>query len=313
MAGLGSSRFKGEAALILAALLWGLSWVAQRYGALEIGPFSFVSARCLLATIALGVVVAIRRKRGTAQHTFLFQRDQPGFWRNMAFIFFSSVGYVMGIYCQQVAILYLNVGTTAFITAAYVVFLPFAEWAFLHRRVSWNVWLAVLLAMVGLYFLSVSQGLQIDVYSLIALGGALCWVLQVMTVYGVVDKVDGVEITFGLFLFSFILGTAGMLAFEGVDWAGMVRAAIPLLYCGFIGGALSFGLQIFGQRFTPPSLAGIFLSLEGLFAPISAWIILGELLSTRELVGGLILFIGVVVAQLPAGAGKGTGQDLAGK
>lgn len=301
-----SSQAKGVIALFFAAALWGTTWVAQKYGATEIGPFTFVAIRSFFAFVTLACVAYFRRKTQRVSEPFLLNAalcSRKVFSRRIALCAVSGVSFMLGIFCQQIALVHLSVGTTAFITAFYVVLIPVCS-VLLHKRVPSVIWVAACIAVVGLYFLTIDKGFKINPWALVALLGAASLVAQVMSIDAIVSELDFVEITMALFAFCFLSALMGSLFFESVSLGALVQNIGPLVYSGTLGGGIAFVLQTYGQKTNSPSVAGITMSLEGLFAPATAFIVLGEIMSGREILGGCILLVGVLVAQIRPSRGK---------
>lgn len=203
---------------------------------------------------------------------------------------------------QQLGIEHSTVGKSAFITTLYIVLVPILG-LFMKKKVSLQVWIGVVLAMIGLYLLCMKEEVFVlgtgDIYLLLC---ALFFTFQIMLVDYYVKKADGLLLSIMQFFVTAILSGICMIFTEIPSIANIIDCAIPLLYAGGISCGVGYTLQIIGQKYVPATVASLIMSLESVIAALAGWLILHEVLSTKELVGCGLVFAAVLLTQIPVKA-----------
>lgn len=282
---------KNTVMLFLTAIIWGFAFVAQSAGMEYIGPFTFNFFRTLLGgLVLLPVVFAMGSGKRTKKEgrTLLLGGVCCGLLLCVA----TNV--------QQIGIMSTTVGKTGFLTAAYIVFVPVLG-IFFRRKCGWNVWAGVAFALVGMYLLCIGESFVIakgDIYILIC---AFVFAIHIMAVDYFAPKVDGVSLSCVQFLVCSVGSGILMLVFEKVELVNLRGALGPLLYAGVMSCGVAYTLQILGQKNYNPSVAALILSLESTFSVLGGFLFLGEELSARELAGCALMFVAIVLTQLPIG------------
>lgn len=282
--------------LLLTAIVWGTGFVAQRKAMEGMLPFAFVALRFFLGSLVLLPALILKRtgnktNPGTAiswmgvLRSFIFPSILPG-----VFLF-------AGTSFQQLGILTTSASKAGFLTALYLVLVPLLG-LFLGKKVNCWVWIGVVLAMVGVWFLSVNLQLSIQKGDFLILIGALFWALQILALDHFTLKMDALELAFGQFLTAALLGLIVSLSVEGSLFAFDRSAWAPLLYSGVVAVGIGFTLQVFGQARVDSALASLIMSLEAVFALLGGMIFLGERLSGREWLGCGVMMAAVILVQL---------------
>ncbi len=282
-----------EGLLLLSAVIWGFSFVAQRVGMRYVGPFTFNAVRFALGSIVLipFAVAALRRRSS--------QKTDDGTWKRIALLGGAVAGTVIfiGVSFQQTGIQYTTAGKAGFITGLYVVLVPVLGLA-IGRRTSAGTWIGVLLAAVGLYLLSFTGAFSISKGDLIVLGGTVFWAVHVLLISVLIHRTDAVLLAMIQFAACALLSFAAALIFEKIEIAGIISATVPILYGGLMSVGVAYTLQVIAQRRTPPAHAAIILSLETVFAALGGWIVLGEVIPARGLAGCALMLLGIIVSQV---------------
>ncbi len=283
--------FGGEAMLLLTAMIWGASFVAQSAGLAYIGPFTFSAIRMSLgALVLLPFILAKRARRVPAARVYRRRDLLLGGALCGAALFVASN-------LQQMGMTETGAGKAGFITALYVVLVPVCG-LFAGRRQHWMLWLGVGLAAVGLYLLCVTGGgLAIGRGDLLVLAGALGFTAHIIIIDHFSPKVDGVAMSCLQFAVASGLALVAMLLFEQPSWQAVRSAAFPLFYAGVFSCGMGYTLQIVGQKTTDPTVASLILCLESVFAVLFSWLLTGETLSPRELAGCALMFAAILLAQ----------------
>lgn len=299
-----SKRMRGNVLLLSAAFIWGLSFVAQSEGMRYIGPFAFTGIRSVLAGISLALFLAVRvlisRSKKKDETVRREENNRPLFGKTLVF-----GGVCCGIVLfgasmlQQIGILHTNEpGKAGFITALYLILVPLFG-IFFRKKVGIKLWIAVILAVCGMYLLCITEGFRIATGDLYLLGCAFVFTIHILVIDYFSPKIDGVAMSCIQFWVCGILGMTGMFLTETVEISQVLEAWLPLVFSGVLSGGVAYTLQIVAQKDTEPAVASLLMSLESVFAVFGEWLILGQFLSAREFVGCGLMFAGIILTQLP--------------
>ncbi|MEG0391959.1 MAG: DMT family transporter [Anaerovoracaceae bacterium] len=288
-----------ELLLLLTAFIWGTAFVAQRSGMDYLGPLTFNAIRTLLGGIALLPVIYFfgkAKKRTNEEETALL----PSSKKTLA-LGGIACGIILFIamYFQQAGIVYTTAGKAGFITTLYIVLVPLFG-IFLGKKVRPIIWLCVGLAVIGLYLLSIKSGFSIGKGDLLIFICSFFYAGHILIIDHFSPKVDGIKMSCIQFFIVALLSFAFAIPTETITWKAILDCWFPILYSGVLNCGVAFTLQIVGQKKVEPSIASLLLSLESVFAVISGVIILGESITIKESFGCVIMFIAIILAQLPS-------------
>ena len=289
------ATLKADGLLLLTAVIWGTAFTAQRSGMRSVGPFAFNALRFGVGALSVLPLAAMARRRGRRAGPSVAPR--PGRATRLAYVSITGAVLFCGTSLQQVGLVTTTAGNAGFITCLYVVLVPVAGFAF-GRRSGPRVWAGALLALAGLYVLSVGSGFRMARGDFLELAGALFWTMHILVVGRFGGRMDGLELAIGQYVVCSLLSLAGALCLEPAPFAGTLGAAVPILYGGIFSTGVAFTLQIFAQKTAHPAHASILLSMESLFAAIGGIVLLGEPLTARLAVGGVMMLGGTVLSQL---------------
>ena len=294
-------RIQGSAALLLATIIWGSAFVAQSVGMDHVGPFTFQAIRCGMA--ALGLLPVI----------FLFDRDQKAFFRK----FVDKNLLIAAICCaaplfvatslQQIGLIDTDAGKSGFLTAMYIVFVPLIG-LLRKRKPSPMVPISVILAVVGLYFLSCMGVTAVNIGDLYLLGSAVAFAVQISCIDHYAPDVDPLRLNCLQSALTSLASGVVMLLTESPTLAGIQGSWWPMCYAGFLSMGIAYSLQIVGQKKLEPALASLIMSLESVFAVLSGWLFLKESLTLWEGIGCALVFAAVILSQIPIPQKVKTGQ-----
>lgn len=295
-------QLRGGAMLMLTALIWGTAFVAQSVGMDYLGPCAFTAVRNFIGCVALLPVIGLAsRMRSGAQP----EEAAPALGKKALFGWGAACGLLLGgaTLLQQAGMQTASAGKAGFLTALYIVIVPVLG-IFLGRRPGLKVWMGVVLALVGAYLLSVKGGAGIASGDLLVIASAVVFSLHILVIDSVPAGVDGVRLSCVQFLVAGVFALVLALFLESFTWRDILSAWVPLLYTGVVSSGVGYTLQILGQRTVNPTVASLILSLESVFAALAGWAILGQALSLRELFGCALVFVAVILAQLPSKKGR---------
>ncbi len=267
-------------------MIWGSAFVVQRIAALDVGVLLFNGLRFLVGALAL-LPFAWR------------ERMAPPVWRKANWVGVLMAGTLLagGAALQQAGLQYTTAGNAGFITGLYVVLIPLFLAFGWRQRPRPAIWVAALLAAIGLFLLSIGGSLRLNAGDILELGGAVFWALHVILIGRLVERMDIMRLAAGQYLVCGLLSILVGLVFEATDWPALLSGWWAIFYTGIISVGLGYTLQALGQRHAPPADTAILLSMEAAFAALFGWIFLGEVLSALQLLGCGIMFAGVLLAQ----------------
>ena len=262
----------------------------------HMGPFIFNGIRFALGALTLLPVIWYRQKMGFVDH--VFQKKDSRYLIKAGII--SGLLLFAGSSLQQVGIVYTTAGKAGFITGLYVVIVPVLGliWS---QRPGAGVWVGAGMAVAGLYFLTITDGLSIELGDFLVMLCAVAFALHVLAIGWLVSGVDCVKLAAAQFAVTSVLSLCIAIIFEDIIFSALIDGIVPILYGGVMSAGVAYTLQIVAQRQAPPAHAAIILSLESVFAVLAGWIILHEVMGGREIAGCVLMFCGMLAAQIYSG------------
>lgn len=279
--------------LALTAFIWGSAFVAQSVGMDHVGPFTFNSIRSFMGGIVLlPVILILRRQSGRTN-----KNEKNGLLLWIGGIC-CGIALAAASSLQQIGLIYTSAGKAGFITAMYILIVPVMG-IFIGKKAGMKTWIGVALAAAGMYFLCITDGFHIARGDFFVFLCAVIFSVHILLIDYFSPKTDGVALSCIQFFVCGILCAVPMLISERPKIAEIAGAWMPLAYAGVLSCGVGYTLQIVAQKNTDPTVASLILSLESVFSVLTGWVILGEKLSGRELFGCVLVFIAVILAQLP--------------
>ena len=293
------SQAKGTILLLITALIWGAAFVAQSVGMDYIGPFTFSAARDVIAIIVLIPVILLFTDKGTdGTYPPILQQLKPD---RITLIGGAWCGLVLGAAdtLQQVGISMTTAGKAGFITALYIILFPLMG-HFMGHKVPRIIVICVTLAIAGFYLLCINGDFQVSFGDFLVLCCAVFFALHILVIdHFLLKKANSIKLSWVQFATAFLFSGTLTVLFEQPDWSALWAAKWPLLYAGGLSSGVAYTLQIVGQKYTEPTTATLIMSLESVFAALAGWLILGEVMTAKELTGCVLVFAAVILAQIP--------------
>jgi len=293
-----NKKIKGTIMLTLAALIWGIAFVAQSVGMDYVGPWTFNCTRSILGGLILIPVIFIfsekEQDEAIANKLSIAQKRQNTLKGGIVCGLFLSAATIF----QQYGILETSVGKSGFITALYIIIVPFLS-IFLHKKIGLNQWISAFIAVAGFYIMSIHGHETLNRGDLFLLICAFLFSAQILSIDHFVEKVNPIAMSCIQFFVSAIISSVGMFIIESPVWANIYAARIPILYAGLMSSGIAYTLQIVGQKNLDATPASLLMSLESVFSAIAGFVILKQILSVNELIGCILVFAGVILSQLP--------------
>lgn len=292
--------------LLLTAIIWGVAFVAQSVGMDYVGPFTFICVRSLIGGLVLLPCITLLGRLNVQQEQSLPTDRKSGQTpRKKADAKKLALG---GVCCglalcaascfQQFGILYTSVGKAGFLTAFYIIIVPILG-LFFGKKCGPFVWIGVALALAGLYFLCMTESLRLGIGDILVFICACLFSVHILVIDYFTQYVDGVKMSCIQF---FVCGAASgiaVLIFEKPELTQLFAAWKPILYAGVLSSGAGYTLQIVGQKDMNPTVASLIMSLESVVSVLAGMLLLNQRLTNRELLGCVLMFTAIVLAQLP--------------
>ena len=287
-----SQAIKADLLMLIAAVIWGFAFVAQREGMETMGPFLFNGVRFLIGVVALSPVVWYLSKKPQPDHKAEVSTKKLLIAGTMAgLLLFIAISF------QQYGLQFTTAGKAGFITGLYIFFVPLIG-LFFGQKTGSGTWLGATIALIGLYLLSIKEDFSIAEGDLPQLICAVFFASHVLYIGYFAKLMDPLKLSLVQYVVTGILSLLIAIVVELITWDMIMDTAIPLLYAGVMSTGIAYTLQVVAQQHAHSSHAAIILSLEGAFAVLGGWLLLDEYLSTRGLLGCGLMLTGMFLSQL---------------
>lgn len=290
-------KWLGSGMLLLTAMIWGVAFVAQSVGMDYVEPFTFNFARYIIGGVVLLPFLKLGNTDTPKENTEDKSKKKQRFRRSVI----GGIGCGVLLFCasmlQQFGIMYTNVvGKAGFITALYIILVPVLG-IFFRKKTKPLLWICVGISVIGLYLLCVSDGYRLELADVLLLACALFFAFHIIFIDYISPNTNGVLVSCVQFFVSGLFCMVAMFLFESPSFAGILKAYIPILYTGVLSCGVAYTFQILGQKYVEPTKASLILCLESVVAVLAGWLLLQQALSIRELLGCIIMFVAIIMAQ----------------
>jgi drug/metabolite transporter (DMT)-like permease len=288
----------GEFILLLASIIWGTAFIFQSIANGVMQPYTFVTTRSLIATIVMGIFILIRAKFNPNKQ--LFKLGKPQGYR---LAIFAGLALSIAMILQQVGLLGTTSGKAGFLTALYILFVPLLGF-FIKKKPTISVWLGLLGAIIGFYFLSFNgeTGFSINVYDVLILGCAFAYAFQIFFIDQIQNQMDSLMFSFVQFAVATVITSVPMFIVEGIDFSFLQSptAIYALLYVGVVSSCIAYTFQIIGQkRVKSAPVATLIMSLEAVFAVLAGLLFLQESITLTQTFGMSLILSSIILVNLP--------------
>ena len=278
---------------LLCTFIWGTTFIAQDTGMDKIGPLTFNAVRFFVGFLSIIPFALLFEKNKIREE---INNNKRLFFR---LFFWISLFLFLGTYLQQAALLYTDVANAAFFTIFYVPMVPIILFFIYSKSIHWSIWPSVVFCIAGVYLLSDFSDATIRLGDSLVILCAFFWSLHIIFIGNFIKNFNlplffGAMQALGVSLFSIVFA----LLFETITIANILNESVSIIYAGVLSGGIAFTLQIYAQKNISPAPAAIVFSLEGVFATISAWIILNQILGLDNIIGCTLILFGVLFSQL---------------
>lgn len=294
---------RSDILLLIGAVIWGSTFVAQRYGSQHVGTFTFNAVRFALGSIFMVPIFFLTtRRKGRS--------EEPSTGKHFVFgCCMAGVILFLAACSQQAGIAYTTAGKAGFITGLYMVIVPIMGF-FLRQQLGFGTLFGVVLASLGMYFLCISESFSIGKGDLLVLVSAIFWAGHVQIIGWLSVRFDPIRIALFQYVVCAVLSAVGAILTEEVVIANIRSAIVPIMYAGFISTGIAFTLQVIAQRDSLPTHAAIVMSMETVFAALGGYLILSEVMALRDMIGCGFILSGMLMSQLCVRRTMQNRQDL---
>lgn len=296
-------KLSGIVSLLFATIIWGSAFIAQSVGMDHVGPFTFQAIRCAMASLGLLPLIALFDLSKKDGKNFLTRFADRKLWLGGAL---AAIPLFFAVNFQQVALVNTDAGKSAFLTAMYIIFVPIIG-ILLKRRPSPMIPISVALAVAGLYFLSCADAGAFQIDDALLLLCAVAFAVQITVIDRFAGDTDSLRLNFVQSALCGLGSAVVMLFTEAPTASGIMGSWWSMCYAGFLSMGIAYSLQIIGQKQLEPSTASLIMSLESVFAVIFGYFILREEMTHWEITGCCLVFVAVILSQIPIKTKKKTG------
>ena len=288
----------GELILLAASMIWGTAFIFQSVANDVMQPYTFVTTRSLIATIVMGLFILIRSKMNPNKHLSKLGKPQ-----GYTLAVLAGLALSIAMILQQVGLLGTTSGKAGFLTALYILFVPLLGFI-VNKKPTVIVWIGLLGAILGFYFLSFSgeTGFSINLYDMLILGCAFAYAFQIFFIDQIQNRLDSLMFSFVQFAVATVITSIPMLIVEGIDLSYLQSptAIYALLYVGVVSSCIAYTFQIIGQkRVKSAPVATLIMSLEAVFALIAGMIFLQETITLSQSLGMALILASIVLVTIP--------------
>lgn len=286
-------ELKASIMLFITSIIWGLAFVAQAQGMEHIGPFTFTASRSLVAIIFLYLTYVFFNKTSKSYREQKFDMK-----RTIRGGVLCGLVFTFGINFQQIGLVYTTAGKASFLTALYIVFIPIIG-LFYGKKINKKLQLCIVFAMIGTYLMSVKGSLSMNIGDLITIFGSIVFAIHILMLSEFSKDTNAVLVSLIQFAVCGFFSLIAALIFEGIDMTAILKSYLAILYVGILSSGVGFTIQLMALKELDPVVASMISSLESVFGAVFGWLILSQSMSEREIIGGIIIFVATLIAQLP--------------
>ena len=288
--------------LVIAAAIWGSSFIFQKIATGQVGPFTFMAGRYFLGAITMVPMIILFQQmaRKNNPESKMNKAESKAYFKKLILLSAScSILNMAGSVMVQIGIIYTTVSKASFLNAIYIIFVPLVGKFFFKKKTDFTVYIGVFLATIGLYLLCAEGSMLLQKGDIIILAGTLCYGFHIQLISKLVHEVNGIQLACTEFFFASAYCTVLALIFENPT-IDQIYACMPnFLFAGALGIGVCYALQFTAQKHLDPTVAALLMSLESVFGAAGGILVLGDTLSIREVVGSLLIIASVIFAQIP--------------
>lgn len=284
------TRLRADLLLLLTAFIWGTAFVAQKYGNDSMPPITFVGTRFLLSALMLLPLAWYEARR---QSVPLSRLD----WVQAGIV---GLCLFSGSCLQQLGLLTTSATNAGFLTALYVVMVPFTVWIVSRQPPRSMVLLACAVSIAGAWLLTDDgQARHWRMGDIIIVVSDVAWAVAITVIAMFMQRSQRpFFLSLTQYTVTAVLALAVGFCFESPSFAGLHTALGAVLYAGLLSGGVAYTLGVIAQKHTPPAEAALIMCLESVFAALAGAVMLHERLTVTAALGCGLILLGVVMVEV---------------
>lgn len=292
------SQIIGIVYLLITAIIWGGSFISQLFGGAALGSYIFNTARCIFSSITCLIMLLFNNFKN--ENRFVFITPGTNLKKMLINSFLCAVTLFFGMMTQQIGVEGTDTAKAGLIAALEVICVPIMMLILYKRKIFFVTWIFIITSMLGIMLLSVNSITGINRGDLIVFVSTLIYSYTIIQIPNRIAGLDPFLFSFFRMVFVAIMSAISAFIFERdlFSISAIYRSMPSVLYSGVLASGVAYTLQILGQRHCEPVIATLIMSLEGVFAAIFGWIILGQALSPIQIFGAVVAFVSIVVVQI---------------
>ena len=289
---------KGIIYLLITAIIWGGSFISQLFGGVTIGSFAFSGYRGIFGCITIAIIIFYNNIKH--HNTWSFFRKDEDIKKTVIGSCWCGAVLFSALITQQIGVEITDTAKSGIIASTEVIMVPIMMFVLFKRKIRLITWLFIFTTMIGIMMLSMNSLTGINAGDIWVFVSTVLYSFTIIQVPKYIKYIDSLKFSFFRFLMVMILGFGFSFLFkeDGFNVVKIKEAMPSILYSGILASGVAYTLQVIGQKDCEPIVATLIMSLEGVFAAIFGWIILGQSLNLMQLVGILIAFISIIFVQI---------------
>ena len=278
-------NIQGSLLLLIAALIWGSSFIVMKSAVDFLTPAVLLFLRFSLAAILLSLIFIKKIKK------LNFQQIKGGL--------LTGGCLFAAYYVQTWGLNYTTPGKNAFLTAVYCAIVPFLVWLFYHKRPDIYNFIAAFICVLGIGCVSLDEHLTMNIGDFLTLCGGFLYACHILLIKKFSKGIDGGVFTSLQFMGGAMVSFVFALLTEDLSIITQIQPSIYLqiLYLVVFATALTMFCQTTGQKYTSECNASLILSLESVFGVAFSIAFYGEILTFKILLGFILIFIAIVISE----------------
>lgn len=283
--------------LLITAIIWGGSFVSQLCG-ITIGSHVFNASRCIFSCATCFIIIVINNLM--IEHRITLFKRTDDIKKTIRNSVICGLTLFFGFYTQQIGAEKTTIAKAGLISALEAIVVPIILFIFYKRKIRFITWIFIVTAMIGIMLLSANSISGFNIGDFFVFISTIFYSITIIQIPKYVNDIDPFLFSFFRLLTVGIISVVCALIFEynKINFHAIKNAMPSILYAGVLSSGIAYIFQILGQKNCDPIIATLIMCLEGVFAAIFGWVLLGQTLNYIQIIGVLLSFISIVVVQL---------------
>lgn len=277
-------KYIADGMLLVTAIVWGSGFVITAIALEYLTAYQVMAGRFLLASIILTVLFGYKLKKAS----------KSVIWKG---ILLGSILYI-AFALQTVGLQYTTPSKNAFLTAVNVIIVPLIAFAVYKRRIDGYEIIGSIIAIVGIGFLSLQGSLTMNIGDALSLACAVAFAFDIFCTNLFVQKEDAIALTIIQFITASFIGVLAVVGQGDIPTTIEKEAIYSIIYLAIFSTTLAYLFQNIANQYTSATKAAIILSTESFFGMVLSVIFLHEVLTSRMVVGAILILLAILIAEV---------------